>query len=1152
MKTLHVALLVWSMTATALFSSITPRERCMARVPDTLNVGVRSSAVRNLRQELPYHLRNVFSLIPRPRDPGCEEGRPLQINIATGTDYQLLDWMSQGLLDAAVLPDLSVSLLARDGISAYEVVNLDARDADALLPSARPEPHAGRFSEGFRQPLPNPVQEYDTFLAEVWSRAIAAHDAPAKNGGAAPVRSRHVIFASHLSSTGFVWPVTRASAVFNQYLDRAGRRNDAPLTDALWNELFASVRFSLDCADVEECFDSAVSQHERADFTEHGWSGHEIVILFPGEDALGAQKPEEGEDAFRPHLIVSAVAAMRVFKVPDHHLRPPQPRTPGVFTAMIDASRRGRQQVPSALRAVFVPEPLFGVRTYGFTMDEALRLLKSEQRNSADSHLALVLPGGGVKAAYQTRIIDELYEHAYLENQAVEQSDASSNALRVRTVIGTSGGALLGYFVSQLGKNPVELFDVLWMKDGQMLKSTDIFGWTDLLRYVSIVVTFAVFCVLLFFTSAPKGAEPAGHVYRWRLTLAVIPLFVLAPVFIRWVSPSEVEHVPEIEGIFYAVMAIMVMIADQLLIYRKDAAAEPGPRLRKGDLVLIAAGVVLLSMSLFGPAQQRDLGFGIAFATMLLVVVGGTIVLIKAQQGTIERPVRRAVEIVSSVVVVLALCSAGWILREMHIFAGVALLLVAALQYAYIQARPQIDFQWILTFVAVFLVAELCWPREPIGRGWLALMQSPSLQISTAAFFLALGFIILLIGGSIWTYRSRAYELDRGKDGLVAAVVVVIAYVLLTLLIMAALTTFASEWVTPLELTPRFWLAVLIVSAAIGIAIIVASRHERLKATRFAKGVSFLCEQHPNGTIVQRRYARMLLFAASAVAWWNIVEAPALYGNRHAREYHANAIRQFNLKRCNGRKPCGDFNPTARFVAPANLLQQDGTRYFMFLPPNEPDCPAVPNRPASGAQWLIFRGDHTSAEGCDPKPSEDDIKEVTFASGSPFPIFPAHVLNLARESSGDETAFVDGGYSNNVPVDAARTLGASQVLIIQSSSALPAEITPSRITQWIRAHVFGKLVRNAERLPDYLFERSQQVDRLSSRDMFVVSLSPSRDEADWPALFDFRASVVRRMRDTATASLKKRIGLVQSWGLPQFSLHTDLITNAPPATSGGR
>ena len=85
------------------------------------------------------------------------------------------------------------------------------------------------------------------------------------------------------------------------------------------------------------------------------------------------------------------------------------------------------------------------------------------------------------------------------------------------------------------------------------------------------------------------------------------------------------------------------------------------------------------------------------------------------------------------------------------------------------------------------------------------------------------------------------------------------------------------------------------------------------------------------------------------------------------------------------------------------------------------------------------------------------------------------------------------------------------MLIIQSSSPLPPT-DDAPVPWWKRAlsPIPGKLIQNLQRLPSYLFERSQQTDRLSTLDLFVVSMSPDRDAPDWPPLFDFRRATVNR------------------------------------------
>jgi predicted acylesterase/phospholipase RssA len=166
-----------------------------------------------------------------------------------------------------------------------------------------------------------------------------------------------------------------------------------------------------------------------------------------------------------------------------------------------------------------------------------------------------------------------------------------------------------------------------------------------------------------------------------------------------------------------------------------------------------------------------------------------------------------------------------------------------------------------------------------------------------------------------------------------------------------------------------------------------------------------------------------------------------------------------------------------------------------------------------------------------PSTASDFIRKVVFASGSPFPIFPAHRLDAPGGL--DPLILVDGGYSNNVPVDAALTVGAEQVLILRSSP-LPAPNASE--VEGPGTPLLGPLAGSLDRLLAYLFERSQSVDRLSSNDLFVVSLSPSARPEHWPPLFDFRRTTVQRMLREAESDLGRRIGRVESWGLPHFRI----------------
>jgi hypothetical protein len=285
------------------------------------------------------------------------------------------------------------------------------------------------------------------------------------------------------------------------------------------------------------------------------------------------------------------------------------------------------------------------------------------------------------------------------------------------------------------------------------------------------------------------------------------------------------------------------------------------------------------------------------------------------------------------------------------------------------------------------------------------------------------------------------------------------------------------------------------------------------------------------------------LLAVGGLLWWNAVVAPGLYGNAPARSYLEEVATAFD--RTNGSPAF-----TARFVAPATDLVASRAIYFSFVPAEaggtageEAPCRAIRGRVGSAATWMTYSvGDALSGvargtagpSGCVALPSSnvDFIRKVVFASGSPFPIFPAHRLAAPGPGGVEHLVLVDGGYSNNVPVDAALTVGAEQVLILRSSAPpAPAASGVAKAT----TPLLGPLAGSLDRLLAYLFERSQSIDRLSSNELFVVSLSPSGAE-HWPPLFDFRRTTVQRMLREAESDLGRRIGRVESWGLPHFRI----------------
>jgi hypothetical protein len=415
------------------------------------------------------------------------------------------------------------------------------------------------------------------------------------------------------------------------------------------------------------------------------------------------------------------------------------------------------------------------------------------------------------------------------------------------------------------------------------------------------------------------------------------------------------------------------------------------------------------------------------------------------------------------------------------------------------------------------------------------------------SLLVCLGILALLAAGMLWTYASRHYRVEEAA-GFAAGFTLSLSFVFAIYGVLGLVILLRPNLLSPLELTAAFWKWLLATSLILGLVILVvgcAGRGSRWSRRVFG-GLRYLCSHHPNSSLVSRRFLRIAALGIGAFLWWNFVLAPALYGNAHARGFLDTAEGSFHRHYKSAHPQRDPHRLTAHLLVPANVLERDGTRFFLVVPHQAGACPPITSKPGSGALWYTYRISleeqvaGTPPRGC-PNFSErqpEEVKEVIFASGSPFPIFPAHLVELNdKTGKPSKQALVDGGYSNNEPVDAALNVGAEQVLIVESTNSLgPGETAVEGGATSRLSMLMGPLVADLLRLPGFLFERSQQVDRLSRRGLFVVSLAPSRDAVDWPPLFDFRREVVEGLRETAKGDLGRRIGLVESWGPPRFQL----------------
>ncbi len=1105
---------------------------CDDDLPHVLSVGVPRTSMSDAETaRLPQLLQAAFA--PAYIDK-CGAGKDLQIHLAFGSDYEVLDWLERGSVDAGIVPHLSLFLLTNRNQNVLKELDAASSAGVGILRPLAPAPACRRFANG-RWTECDPAETLNAFVD-----AIIAGEDPGKT---------RLMFASHLSSTGFLYPIEQTAKKL-----AALKPTDAE-AEAFWQRFFAAARFRLDSVTDVDPFILALEEEKlKGDLT---------VVAYPGEETLllSGQAPiANGRTrGYQQHFVISAEAAQLLPKAT--FVEPWNEEQPSIdpsVTAIL-----ARENPPEPFAQLVHASPTFGTRIFAFTIRESLRLLKQQQRSSGLAELALVLPGGGVKAAYQSRIIDFLYGHRLLRNA---QASGSTDALVVRSVLGTSGGALLGYFVSQLGsEGPFRLLDILWKPGGELLNAENVFGWTDMLRYVSIAWTFAIFCIVLAVVTGRHSSRfyerSRPEIGAWRVRLlTVFAVFLAVPVLIRFATRSgEIEHVPVIEGLFYSILTVLVMFADQCLIHVSEGREQR--KLRWQVLVLAAVGALFVFAALLGVSWdtlQKPIAFGFAFLTLAAIFLGAPLLVLYAS-GRFGDARHRIADVVGSLAAVLLLCAFGMpgrLPRQVpHILALLVLIGLAVGAYLHSQNEKRKRIvATLLTFFTLLSTAVLCWSEEVRPSSWkpsLSFLTASAFENTAAATFLAsTGCLLLVMAAMVWVYQNKHFALRDGEEFALALGTLVGHSVVTSLLVFATAMLLPGS-VHNLEMTGSFWVALTITGAVLaGAVLYFAPRRDWMD-----RAVRFLRSEHPNGALVPRRYARMLAVAGVSVIWWNVMVAPALYGNRVARRYLDEAVVRFDQAfRAARREPPSDairgFVPTARFVTPANTLDvENSTRYFLFEVPDR--TPPAPRKRIAGALWNMYEttpqwlGDNDCRylidAGC-----VSFVHDVIFSSGSPFPIFAAHRVHIPGEK--EAVFLIDGGYSNVIPIDAARQIAARQALIVHSSSPFSAKEHTKAKTLSLSP---GMLIRNAGRLPAFMFERGQQVDRISRQDLFVISVAPRLEPGEaWPGLAQFDEATVQSLFDKANANLYERIGFVESWGEPRFRF-SRRIAGAAPATPAG-
>jgi predicted acylesterase/phospholipase RssA len=983
--------------------------------------------------------------------PGAHQNQVCAV-VAFGTPYQLVSWLENGSVQAAVLSDFAVSVMRTDEPQRFDE-DYERFPVGTLLTLPRKERRM-LLTDGAGVPEANTDGRLSDYLSVFKSQA--EHPAEARSG-------QTIRLPSYLSPA-----VSYLVRYAKYWADEVSWKSDDD-REEFYKLLLRSVRFA-----------DPVKPGAAAD----GASKPATLQLFDQAFDATDGKPLSPAGEIRGHGVVvslgdrlvvrkSVLLADRDLRVLMDQARADQARASAADSK--DKQTDADESEPGLFADHAIEEPALGPtlngfrdanyrgvqfstvtqRRFRFTIEELWTLLKDTDADAppADAgKLALVLTGGGVKAAYQTRMLDALYD-----TQRLVGADAGAprkpDSQQVQYVIGTSGGALLGVFVAAMDQkyNAVrtqsrdkKLTAVLWREPGIGIRSNDVFPYVDMLRYASLIMALVVVWIVSatmltvfrgqypqvkrfdhsndsFFGRRRRGLRES---WPWILVMLIAPVAIL-----KIASVNRIEHVPVETGVYYAIMAMMVFYSDVRLF----------------------------------PSQQ------FAWRHAHLTWPAGSALM------------------VATVLIVTAFARPGWLLA-LSPFDDPALIYVNLCGVG---------------FVALLLALHLFFHSQ---REYFE--PQPRRQI-LRAFAVLLGIVVLSYAGislAIWANRTSLLEMNGG-----------------------------------------FWHYFLLFAAVItGVYMLLGRAPGEHQARSFPQEtLGYLFSEYPSRAIVgsERRFMRFMTLNVLAWIWWNTLAAPALYGNGNARAYLTDAFCRFT-ELAHGESPqkcradaaaplskAAEFPLAVPFVITATSLDKRKERYFLFVSGADNDAideklpPQAWSNVVKDPRWVVVR-----------KPVDKELRDVAFASGSPFPVFSAHDVQVRALKNPER--LIDGGFAHNRPLEAAQALGARKVLVINSS---PLEANGADAHCTLLTLRIGELACNLPKLVPYLWERSQVEDVLSTRNMVVASIYPTNPLGNWPALTDFRAQIVRDLIHEADEDVSQRVGVVESWGEPQFTEPAGLL-----------
>jgi predicted acylesterase/phospholipase RssA len=684
--------------------------------------------------------------------------------ITTGNEYQLIDWLENGVIDAALLSPFAADL----------VMQSSTDEALKLFQATRALPFNGLETRAYKVG----VEILEDGVRSIEPRAKLDEILLAAQAGSTPA----LIEASSHLDQGFI--------AFLAYAEERIAALKPANRQALWGALLGALRFG--AAPAERATNGLVVR---------------IVALSPGTEPPSSWLNLAGTQDVYEVLVYNTRLTSLLWNAPPDEA--PQVANRGTVAAWLRGTRPSPATPNALLEFVHNNYRVAHAgsrqhRHFRFTVPELFAIMRdADTARPGDDPFGLVLTGGGVKAAYQTSIVQRLYEQPFLVNEA-PGGNAAPGVIRVDHVIGTSGGALLGIFVSAIGDKVPDLTASLWRtRDGaRYIASYDVFPFLDMPRYLSAVLSLMIFglvCaafygVVTFATKrsyrittvrafrnvfAPSTLPPdlvyeEGSVNLIRPGAVWVALLFVTPWIIKFVTGQDVlEHVPAIAGIFYMGFAIVAIYSDNRVIHKQPFKWQKTPLSPIDALGLLLAVVMIflpLLMERIAPFEWTaiDLVLGEIDVDVLITCIGfvGLFLLL-------HRCITRGGG--------LLLVPARLILQSFFI-----LVLFVALPQAVLFATGKptyelsLDFWWYLSvfsaLAAVLVLAVAHWPNRqaqsnPV-RATLDFLIAPFPRLTYTQKLRRFGRIVLFFAMSFvyWNFvmAPALYGNERAEDYLAA------------------------------------------------------------------------------------------------------------------------------------------------------------------------------------------------------------------------------------------------------------------------------------------------------------------------------------------------------------------------------------------------